>query len=99
MLLLCSAQLPLTEAAVFLDHHQELIGTFLMGVGWTASILYHTTEVGLMHIILLLEQFFSTVTLRVTQQESSAVRYLMSLEFFRASMWGYILIPQVSPVY
>ena len=75
VVLLCAAQLP-TYPAVFLDHHQELIGTFLMEVGLTSLILYHTTDVGLMEVCLLedLEQYFSTVTLRVPQQESSAVR-------------------------
>ena len=97
-MLLCAVQVP-TDIAVFLDHHQELIGTFLMEVGSKIPILYHTTEVGLMDTRLLLEQYFSTVTLRVPQQESSAVRYLMIIEFFRASMWGYILPPQVSPVH
>ena len=75
-----------------------------MEVRWTALILYHTTEVGLMvegflFVVHLVEQYFSTVILRVPQQESSAVRYVMSVERFRASMWGYILPPQVSPVY
>ena len=74
-----------------------------------------------MEIYLLnLEQYFSIATLRVPQQESSAVTYLMPLEqaysdtdtdtdtdssntdtdtdTYRASMWGYILPPQVSPV-
>ena len=97
-MLLCSAQLP-TTPAVFLDHHQELIGTFLMEVGSTALIFYHTKEVELMLFGLLLEQYFSTVTLRLPQQESSAVRYVMPEELFRVSMWGYILPPQVSPDY
>ena len=104
IVLLCFAQLP-TDSAVILDHHQELIGTFLMELVWTALTLYHTTEVGLMVkgfllvLHLLVEQFFSTVTLRVPRQESSAVRYVMPMDFFRASMWGYILPPQVSPVH
>ena len=99
VVLLCAVQLP-TYPAVFLLQHQEIIGTFLMEVGSKIPILYHTTEVGLMETHLLnLEQYFSTVTLRVPQQESSAVRYVMPLEFFRASMWGYILPPQVNPVH
>ena len=87
-----------------LDHHQELIGTFLMEVGSVILILYHTTEVGLMVkgfllVVHLAEQYFSTVTLRVPQQESSAVRYVMPLELFRDSMWEYMMPPQVSPVH
>ena len=98
-MLLYSVQLP-SYPAVILDHHQELIGTFLMEVGLKILIFYHTTEVELMEIPLLLEQYFCTVTLRAPQQESSAVRYVvaMPLELFRASMWGYILPPQVSLV-
>ena len=99
VVLLCSAQLP-TTAAVILDHDQELIGTFLMKVRLSALILYHTTELGLMDICLLnLEQYFSIVTLGQPQQESSAVTYLMPVEFFRASMWEYIQPPQVSLVH
>ena len=98
VVLLCAVQVP-TYIAVFLDHHQELIGSFLMEVGSKIPILYHTTEIGLIVKGFLLEQYFSTVTLRVPQQEFSAVRYLMPIEFFRASMWGYILPPQVSPVH
>ena len=87
-----------------LDHHQELIGTFLMEVGSVILILYHTTEVGLMVkgfllVVHLVEQFFSTVTLRVPQQESSAVRYEMPPELLRAFMWGYTMPLQVSPIY
>ena len=75
-----------------------------MEVRLTALTLYHTTEVGLMVkgfllVVHLVGQFSSTVTLRVPQQESSAVGYMMPVELFRASMWGYILPPQVSPVY
>ena len=44
VVVLCSAPL-LTLPAVFLHHHQELIGTFLMEVA--TQILYHTTEVGM----------------------------------------------------
>ena len=98
VVLLCSVQLP-TDPAVFLYHHQELIGTFLMEVVSQILTLYHTTEPGLILRFLLLEQYFSTVTLELPQQESSAVTYLMPLELFRASMWGYILPPQVSPVH
>ena len=72
-----------------------------MKVRLKIQILYHTTEVGLMLVVLFLEQYFSTVTPRVPQQESSAVRYemMMALELFRAFMWGYILPLQVSPVH
>ena len=41
-----------TDPAVFLDHHQELIGTILMEVGLKILILYHTTELGLVALIL-----------------------------------------------
>ena len=61
--------------------------------------LYHTTEVGLALTALFLEQHVSTVTLGLPQQESSTVTYLMPVELFRASMWGYIIPPQVSPVH
>ena len=93
-----TAQLP-TYPAVFLSQHQELTGTFLTEVGLKLLIFYHTTEEGLMDDGLLLEEYISTVTLRVPQQESFAVRYLMPLDLSRASMWGYILPPQVSPVH
>ena len=98
IVLLCTAQLP-TYPAVFLDHHQELIGTFLMEVRLNVLVPYHTIEVGLMHSCLPMEQYFFIVTLGLPQQESSTVRYVMPLEFFRASMWGYILPLQVSPVH
>ena len=49
----------------------DLIGTFLMEVRSDVLTLYHTTELGLN--LLNLEQYVSTVTLRVTQQESSTV--------------------------
>ena len=99
VVLLCSAQLP-THPAVFLS--KELIGTFLMEVMCQILILYHTTELGLMEIgihLVGLEQYFSTVTLGLPQQESSAVRHSMPEELFRVSMWGYILPPQVSLVH
>ena len=76
-----------------------------MEVELNVLILYHTTEVELMEFIATgmgletLEQYFSTVTLRLPQQESSAVRHAMPEELFRVSMWGYILPPQVSPVH
>ena len=57
-------------------------------------ILYHTTELGLD----LQEQYVSTVTPGLPQQESSTVTYLMAVETYKASMWGYTLPPQVSPV-
>ena len=98
-MLLCAAQVP-TTPAVFLDHHQELTGTFLMEAELNVLILYHTTEIGLIEICpLILEQYFSTVTLGAPQRESSAVRYVMPMEIFRVSMWVYILPPQVSPDY
>ena len=96
VVLLWTAQL---YPAIFLDNHQELIGTFPMEVVSQILILYHTTELGLILHYLLLEQFFSTVTLGQPQQESSTVTYLMLQEVFRASMWEYILPPQVSPVH
>jgi len=52
---------------------------------------YLTTE--LEHKIL--EHYSSIATLRVPQQGSSAVTYLL-LVVHRASMLGYTLIPQVS---
>ena len=73
----------------------DLGGTFLMEVGSNVLRLYHTTELGLF----LMEQYVSTVTLGLPQQESSAVTYLMAVETYRVSMWGYILPPPVSPVY
>ena len=54
---------------------------------WT----YHTTERE--HNIL--EQYFS-IALRVPQQGSSAVTYLVTIMYYRASMWGYTLAPLVS---
>jgi len=47
----------------------------------------------------ILEQYFSIATLRVTQQGSSAVTYMMSVMNYRASMWGYTLVPLVSTVH
>ena len=99
VVLLCTVQLPTYLHSVFLLQHQELIGTFLMEVGLKIPTPYHTTELRLMHITLLLEQYFSSVTLRVPQQESSTVRYVMPIKLFRASMWGNILPPQVSLVH
>ena len=55
VVLLFDVLLP-TTTAVFLDHHQELTGTFLMEVRLTALILYHTTEVGLMLDLIILEE-------------------------------------------
>ena len=74
----------------------DLSGTFLMEVQSNVLSLYHTTELGLFWVV---ELYFSTVTLGLPQQESSTVTYLMPVETFRASMWGYILPPQVSPVH
>ena len=52
---------------------------------------FWTTVLGL-----LLEQYISTATLRVLQQETSAVTYLVPMEQYRAHMWGYTLAPLVS---
>ena len=98
VVLLCSVQLP-TYPAVILDQHQELIGTFLMKVGLKVLILYHTTEHGQVPSSFLLEQYSSTVTLELPQQESFAVRYVMPMEILKASMWEYMVPSQVSPVY
>ena len=86
----CAAQLP-AQAAVFpvMDG-----GTFLMEVRLNVLVL-PTTELGLET----LEQYIFTVTLGLPQQESSTVTYLMPIETYRASMWGYMLPPQVSPVH
>jgi len=90
------AELP-TDPAVQLQI-QKLSGTFPMEV--QSQILlragsqqesYHTTVLDL-----LLEQYISTATLRVLQQETSAVTYLVPMELYRASMWGYTLAPLVS---
>ena len=78
----------------------DLTGTFLMEVLSNVLRLYHTTELELFLLILdLVEQYVSIVTLGLPQQESSAVTYLMPVETYRASLWGYILTPQVSPVH
>ena len=82
VVLLCAAQVP-TYPAVSLDHHQELTGTFLMEVGLNVMAL-HTTGLGLMHTCHLLEQYFSIVTLGLTQQGSSTATYLMTEEIYRA---------------
>ena len=80
----------------------DLTGTFLMEVLFNVLGL-PTTELGLFIIIfmvmvlMVVGQYVSTVTLRVPQQESSAVTYLMPVETYRASMWGYTLPSQVSP--
>ena len=74
----------------------DLIGTFLMEAESNVWAL-HTTELG-SFLMLVVEQYVSTVTLGLPQQESSTVTYLMPVETFRASMWGYILLPQVSLV-
>ena len=57
-----------------------------------------TTELGLFPL-LVVEQYVSTATLGLPQQESSTVIYLVAMEAYKASMWGYILPPQVSPVH
>ena len=95
-MLLWYVQLP-TTPAVF--PWMDLSGTFLMEVQSNVLRLYHTTEPGLIVTSPLLGQYVSTVTLRLPLQESSAVTYLMPVETFRASMWGYIMPPQVSPVH
>ena len=89
-MLLCSAQLPTDPAAIpMMDG-----GSFLMEVRLNVMVL-PTTELGLD----LLEQYISTVTLQLPQQESFTVPYLMVVETSRASMWGYIQTVQVSPVH
>ena len=74
----------------------DLSGTSLMEVQSNVLRLYHTSGLGLFWVV---EQYVSTITLGLLQQESSTVRYLMPVETFRASMWGYILPPQVSPAH
>jgi len=70
-------------------------GSFPMEVKSKTMQTYHTTE--LEHEIL--EQCFFIATLRVPQQGSSAVTYLLPvLVTHRACMWGYILVLLVSPV-
>ena len=93
-MLLCAVQLP-GKPAVY--PVMDLSGTLLMEVLFNALVL-HTTEPGLL-VLVVVQQYFSTVTLGLPQQESSAVTYLMPVETFRASMWGYILTQQVSPVH
>ena len=92
MVLLWSVQL-LTQAVVHLQILQ-LSGTFPMELR-SKALAWHSPELGLF----LLEQYVSTVTLGLPQQESSAVTYLMAVETYRASMSGYILPLQVSAVY
>ena len=74
----------------------DLSGTFLMKVLFNVLVV-HTTEVELF-LMDLVEQYVSTVTLGLPQQESFTVTYLMTVETSRAFMWGYILPPQVNPV-
>ena len=93
-MLLSSVQL-LAQAAVY--PLMDLTGTFLMEVLFNALVL-HTTELGLFPL-LVVEQYVSTVTPGLPQQESSTVTYLMPVETYRVSMWGYILQVQVSPVH
>ena len=79
----------------------DLSGTSLMEVGSNVLVL-HTSELGLLLvflILLVLDQYVSTVTLGLPQQESSTVTYLIAGETYRASMWEYILPPLVSPVH
>ena len=93
-MLLCSAHPPIQDAVYPL---MDLSGTFLMEVQSNVLVL-HTTELGLIMDMLVVEQYVSTVILGLPQQESFTVTYLIPVESFRASMWGYIM-PQVSPVY
>ena len=93
-MLLCSVQQPTYPAVYPL---MDLSGTFLMEVQSNVLRLYHTTELGLIMDMLVVEQYVSTVTLRLPQQESSTVTYLTPVETFRAFMWEYIMPPQVSP--
>ena len=93
IVLLWSAQLP-TQPAVY--PLMDLSGTFLMEVRSNVMVL-HTTEPRLI-LILVLGLYVSTVTLGLPQQESFTVTYLMTVETYRVSMWGYIMPPQVSPV-
>ena len=74
----------------------DLIGTFLMEIRSNVLVL-HTTELGLF-LLVVVDQYISTVTLGLPQRESSTVTYLMPVETYRASMWGYMLQAQVSPV-
>ena len=94
VVLLWSAQPPIQDAV---HPPMDLIGTFLMEVQSNILVL-HTTELGLI-MDMVVQQYVSIVTLGLPQQESSAVRYLMPVETYRASMWGYMLPPQVSPVH
>ena len=87
---LCSAQLP-TMAAVHLET-LTLSGTSPMEVKSRIMVIFHTTELG----VLILGQCCSTATLRVPQQGSSAVTYLMPVEYYRASMLGYMTATLVS---
>ena len=75
----------------------DLTGTFLMEVG-SNVLVPHTTELGLF-LILVVEHYVSTVTLGLPQQESFTVTYLVLVETYRASMWEYIMPPQVSPLH
>ena len=70
-MLLCSVQL-LTQPAVY--PLMDLTGTFLMEEVSSVLVL-HTTDVELLKVPLVLEKYFSTVTLGLPQQESSAVTY------------------------
>ena len=93
VVLLCSVQLP-SQAAVH-PHTKRHSGTCPMELSSQMLVLNHTTELGLD----LQEQYVSTVTPGLPQQESSAVTYLMTVETYRASMWGYILPLQVNPIH
>ena len=88
---LCSAQLPYLAAVLALDT-LELTGTFPMEVRSRMMVVFHTTELG----VFILGQCCSTATLRVPQQGSSAVTYLMPVEYYRASMLGYMTATLVS---
>ena len=89
-MLLCSAQLP-THSAVHLQT-LKLSGTFPMEVKSRIMVVFHTTELG----VLILGQCCSTATLRVPQQGSSAVTYLMPVQTYRACLWGYMTATLVS---
>ena len=97
VVLLWSVPLP-TYPAVHLQTKKRS-GTFPMEVRSKTLVshhlAWHSPELGLNRQ----QQYVSTVTLGLPQQESSAVTYLMPVETCRASMWGYILPPQVGPVH
>ena len=88
---LCSALLHY-QTAVSLVLKVQMGGSFPMEVkSQPIRESYHTTELEYK----ILEHYFSIATLRVPQQGSSAVTYLL-LMVQRASMWEYTLAPLVS---